>query len=49
MSLRLAPLFFGILALIAWEALVRRLEVPAYIVPAPSASSPPSLPIQWDC
>ena len=37
MSPRLAPVFFGLLALIVWEALVRFLEVPAYIVPAPSA------------
>ena len=37
MILRLAPLFFGLLALAAWEALVRVLDVPAYIVPAPSA------------
>jgi NitT/TauT family transport system permease protein len=37
MILRLAPLFFGLLALFAWEGLVRGLDVPAYIVPAPSA------------
>jgi NitT/TauT family transport system permease protein len=37
MSLRLAPFFFGFLALLAWEASVRALNVPAYIVPAPSA------------
>ena len=37
MSPRLAPVFFGLLALIVWEALVRFLEVPAYIVPTPSA------------
>ena len=37
MILRLAPLFFGLLALFAWEGAVRGLDVPAYIVPAPSA------------
>jgi len=37
MSLRLAPLFFGVLALFGWESLVRALNVPDYIVPPPSA------------
>ena len=37
MSLRLAPLLFGLLALAAWDALVRVLDVPVYVIPAPSA------------
>jgi NitT/TauT family transport system permease protein len=37
MILRLAPWFFGLLALFAWEGAVRGLDVPAYIVPAPSS------------
>ena len=37
MSLRFAPVFFGVLALMLWEGLVRALAVPAYIVPTPTA------------
>ena len=37
MILRLAPLLFGVLVLLAWEAAVRLLEVPVYIVPGPLA------------
>lgn len=37
MNYRLAPFLFGLLALIAWEAVVRLAEVPAYIIPGPSA------------
>ena len=37
MSLRLAPLLFGLLALAAWDALVRVLDVPVYVIPAPFA------------
>jgi len=32
-----APLLFGLLALIAWEAVVRAADVPPYIVPGPVA------------
>jgi NitT/TauT family transport system permease protein len=35
--LRLAPLLFGLLALIAWEAAVRWFDVPVYLVPGPVA------------
>ena len=34
---RLAPAFFGLLALIAWEAAVRLTHVPVYLVPGPVA------------
>ena len=37
MILRLAPWLFGLLALIAWETVVRVAEVPVYIVPGPIA------------
>ncbi len=36
MIARLAPFLFGSIALALWEGLVRALEVPAYILPAPS-------------
>jgi NitT/TauT family transport system permease protein len=35
--LRLAPLLFGLLALITWEAAVRLLDVPVYLIPGPVA------------
>jgi len=35
--LRLAPGLFGLLALVAWEAAVRLLDVPVYLVPGPIA------------
>ena len=34
---RLAPALFGLLALVAWEAAVRLLDVPVYLVPGPIA------------
>ena len=34
---RLAPGLFGLLALVAWEAAVRLLDVPVYLVPGPIA------------
>ena len=37
MSRVLLPALFGILVLCAWEAAVRVMGVPAYIMPAPSA------------
>jgi NitT/TauT family transport system permease protein len=37
MSLRIAPFFFGLLALLGWETAVRAFEVPVYIVPSPIA------------
>jgi NitT/TauT family transport system permease protein len=37
MSLRLAPVLFGLLALLAWETAVRVAEVPVYIIPGPVA------------
>ena len=52
-----APLLFGLLALLAWEAAVARADVPPYILPGPvaiiaafppprSAARPPS-PRPW--
>lgn len=35
MSTRLAPLWFGLIALLGWEYLVRRFDVPVYILPGP--------------
>ena len=35
--LRLAPILFGLLALIVWEAAVRISEIPVYLVPGPIA------------
>jgi NitT/TauT family transport system permease protein len=35
--LRLAPVLFGLLALLLWEAAVRLAEVPAYLLPGPIA------------
>jgi NitT/TauT family transport system permease protein len=35
--LRLAPVLFGVIALLAWEAAVRITGVPAYLVPGPLA------------
>jgi NitT/TauT family transport system permease protein len=35
--LRLAPISFGVLALLGWEAAVRLLDVPVYLVPGPVA------------
>ena len=46
----LVPAIFGISLLVIWEGLVRGLEVPAVILPAPSAISVAfvsSLPILW--
>lgn len=37
MTQRLAPALFGLLALIAWEAVVRLTHVPVYLVPGPIA------------
>jgi NitT/TauT family transport system permease protein len=31
-----APLLLGVVMLVAWQALVRALDVPVYLVPAPS-------------
>jgi NitT/TauT family transport system permease protein len=35
--LRLAPVLFGLLALLLWEAAVRLADVPAYLLPGPIA------------
>jgi NitT/TauT family transport system permease protein len=37
MILRIAPFFFGFLALLLWESTVRLAEVPVYILPGPLA------------
>ena len=35
--MKYAPALFGLAALVAWEAAVRIAQVPAYLVPGPSA------------
>ena len=37
MSLRIAPIFFGLLALLGWDIALRIFAVPVYIVPSPGA------------
>ncbi|MEI7711591.1 MAG: ABC transporter permease [Rhodospirillales bacterium] len=37
MSLRIAPIFFGLLALFGWDIALRAFAVPVYIVPSPGA------------